>query len=640
MVKNYCRDTFCEAWNSVNLLLIKSTMLTHLLFLLLTALIRTEAKVQIYDFNITWVRTNPDGLFERPTIGINNEWPPPIMTATLGDRVIVNVENHLGNQTTALHFHGIYHNGTTHMDGAAQVTQCGIAPGAKFTYNFTVNQSGTYWYHSHTKGQYPDGLRAPFIITDPDSPYNSHEELILSVSDWYHEEMTTIIPKFLSRTNPSGAEPVPQSALLNDTQKLKVAVQPNKTYIVHLVNMGAFAGQHFWFEDHKMTIVEVDGVATDPVETEKLYLSAAQRYSFLLTTKDVKTKNYAFVASMDTELFDNMPKDLNVQSVGFLIYDDTKPIPKPTKVESLDYFDDFNLVPLDKLPLLPTPDQTITLDVDMKNLGNGRSYAFFNNITYITPKVPTLYTVLSTGVSALDSRVYGEFSHSFVLEKMKTIEIVVNNLDSGKHPFHLHGHNFQTIARSGDRGGKFNSQISQDTKYPLIPMRRDTVLVPPEGYIVLRFRTDNPGVWLFHCHIEWHIEQGLIATFIEAPMDIQKELKIPQDHYNACKTMNIPTAGNAAANTLDFFDLEGANTAPPSLPPGFTPRGILAMFFSCLSALLGLAVITWYGLADIEKDSVYKEDQVDTESERANFADDECKLNSVPKTPEPFFFAI
>lgn len=111
-------------------------MLRSLLLLLLTTV--AEAKIQTFDFNITWVRANPDGAFERPTIGINNKWPPPVMTATLGDQVVVNVENQLGNQTTTLHFHGIYHNGTTHMDGAAQVTQCGIAPGAKFTYNFTV----------------------------------------------------------------------------------------------------------------------------------------------------------------------------------------------------------------------------------------------------------------------------------------------------------------------------------------------------------------------------------------------------------------------------------------------------------------------------------------------------------------------
>lgn len=92
-----------------------------------------------YDFNITWVRANPDGAFERPTIGINNQWPLPVMTATVGDQVIVNVDNQLGNQTTTLHFHGLFMNGTAEMDGPAQVSQCGIPPGSKFTYNFTVS---------------------------------------------------------------------------------------------------------------------------------------------------------------------------------------------------------------------------------------------------------------------------------------------------------------------------------------------------------------------------------------------------------------------------------------------------------------------------------------------------------------------
>ena len=99
----------------------------------------SEAATRTYDFNITWVRANPDGLFERPTIGINNQWPPPVMTATVGDQVIVNVDNQLGNQTTTLHFHGLFMNGTTEMDGPAQVSQCGIPAGSKFTYNFTVS---------------------------------------------------------------------------------------------------------------------------------------------------------------------------------------------------------------------------------------------------------------------------------------------------------------------------------------------------------------------------------------------------------------------------------------------------------------------------------------------------------------------
>lgn len=107
--------------------------------LLVSSLRTAVAKTITYDFNITWVYANPDGQFVRPTIGINNQWPLPVMTGSVGDQIIVNVDNQLGNQTTTLHFHGLYMNGTTHMDGPLQVSQCGIAPGSQFTYNFTVS---------------------------------------------------------------------------------------------------------------------------------------------------------------------------------------------------------------------------------------------------------------------------------------------------------------------------------------------------------------------------------------------------------------------------------------------------------------------------------------------------------------------
>jgi iron transport multicopper oxidase len=124
-------------------------------------------------------------------------------------------------------------------------------------------------------------------------------------------------------------------------------------------------------------------------------------------------------------------------------------------------------------------------------------------------------------------------------------------------------------------------------------MRRDTFVLRPDGYIVLRFKADNPGVWLFHCHLEWHVDQGLTATMVEAPLDVQKNLVIPQNHLDACKVRNIPTAGNAAGNTVNFLDLKGANEAPKPLPDGFTTRGIIAMAFSALSAIIGLVVISW-----------------------------------------------
>lgn len=98
-----------------------------------------HAKTITYDFNITWVTASPDGAVGRPTIGINGQWPIPEIRSTTGDRVIVNVHNHLGNQSTSLHFHGLFMNGTAEMDGPSFVTQCPIPPGGSFTYNFTVS---------------------------------------------------------------------------------------------------------------------------------------------------------------------------------------------------------------------------------------------------------------------------------------------------------------------------------------------------------------------------------------------------------------------------------------------------------------------------------------------------------------------
>jgi len=107
--------------------------------LLLAFSFLAEAATITYDFNVTWVQANPDNAFWRPTIGINGQWPLPIMRAAKGDRVIVNVDNQLGNQSTTIHFHGLFMNGTTDMDGPAGVNQCGIPPGSQFTYDFNVS---------------------------------------------------------------------------------------------------------------------------------------------------------------------------------------------------------------------------------------------------------------------------------------------------------------------------------------------------------------------------------------------------------------------------------------------------------------------------------------------------------------------
>lgn len=108
----------------------------------------------------------------------------------------------------------------------------------------------------------------------------------------------------------------------------------------------------------------------------------------------------------------------------------------------------------------------------------------------------------------------------------------------------------------------------------------------------------NPGIWLFHCHLEWHVASGLSATIVEAPLDMQQTLTIPDDHFAACAAASPPvaTTGNAAGNTANLLDLSGEPAPPAPIPAGFTARGIVALVFSCVAGILGVAVVAWYGL--------------------------------------------
>ena len=87
--------------------------------------------------------------------------------------------------------------------------------------------------------------------------------------------------------------------------------------------------------------------------------------------------------------------------------------------------------------------------------------------------------------------VYGDYTNSYVLEKGDVVEIVLNNDDAGKHPFHLHGHNFQAVYRGPEDDGHYNP--ANMTDFPAMPMRRDTLMVRPNGNFVIRFVADNPG---------------------------------------------------------------------------------------------------------------------------------------------------
>jgi len=116
-------------------------MLPHLLLLPLQIL-AVSAGTVTYNWEVDWVSVSPDG-HARPAVGINGQWPCPTISANFGDRVIVNVKNSLHNESTSIHFHGIFQQGSNEMDGPAMVTQCPIPPG-ECTLLF-IPKWVTYW---------------------------------------------------------------------------------------------------------------------------------------------------------------------------------------------------------------------------------------------------------------------------------------------------------------------------------------------------------------------------------------------------------------------------------------------------------------------------------------------------------------
>ncbi|KAJ5609385.1 Multicopper oxidase type 2 [Penicillium herquei] len=530
------------------------------------------AKDVYLDWNVTWVNASPDG-FERPVIGINGEWPCPQIDVDVGDRLIVDVYNGLGNESTGVHWHGMHQNGTGVMDGPSGVTQCPIAPGQHMQYNFQINQTGTYWYHSHTMGQYPDGFRGPLIVHDPSPPFEYDEEFTMTLSDWYHDQMPDLLAQYQSAQDQEafgGREPVPNSALINDSTNTKIKVEPNKTYLVHIICVGNWPGHTWTFDGHQMTVVEVDGVYTEPyaVTDKLLRIATGQRMSVLIHTKSDTSQNFAIWDTMDINMmfvFENrsIPAGYNPNATAWLIYDEAKPLPPPPVFHELSFVDDLTFVPADHQPLLEPVNHQIILDTGSAVI-NGVPRFTINNKTYIPQDVPTLYTANTVGPEfASNPAVYGDVN-PFILKHGEVVELVINNYHDDLHPWHLHGHEFQVLQRPPN-GGYFTGQYFKNVSST--PIRRDTIMVQDHGHVVLRFRADNPGVWLLHCHIEWHVEAGLTATIIEAPETFpQSESPPPKSHYDVCNAYPNPTHGNAAGKK--GLDMTGANDQVPTVDHG------------------------------------------------------------------------
>ncbi|KAF2455514.1 Cupredoxin [Lineolata rhizophorae] len=524
-----------------------------LLFSLLLHLARSASITQTW--NLTWLHTSPSGLSHRPLISVNGAWPPPILVVALGDTLHIRVVNSLGNESTSIHWHGQHQVGTPQMDGASGATQCGIPPGGEFEYVFEAGPAGSYWWHSHNKGQYPDGLRGPLVVRDTERErlWGVEGEMAVTVADWYDEEMPGLLHAYLTGET-EGREPVPNASLINEARTARFEVESGKTYLVRVISMSALAAHFLRIEDHDVTVVAIDGIPVEPAQTTSIRLSAGQRYDVLLHTKSNPTRNYALISRMDrlelqsrgqqpppdaTELYTNH---------GIVSYSAEFPDPSPLSPNETNFrpLNDMDLVPADGEELLGPVDEHITLTTSFTNrAGVGPRFSLCPH-PYVSPLVPSLYTLYTLRALSTNPAVYGPAVCPFVVPHNAVVQIAVLNADDGPHPLHLHGHHFQVAGRGAGEWDGDEEALSK------VPIRRDTVNVAPRGWVVVRFRAGNPGVWLFHCHMEFHLQAGMQVTIVEAPEMIGQETPLYADsEIQNCHALGLEAAGNCAGNVED-----------------------------------------------------------------------------------------
>ena len=101
------------------------------------------------------------------------------------------------------------------------------------------------------------------------------------------------------------------------------------------------------------------------------------------------------------------------------------------------------------------------------------------------------------------------------------------------HPMHLHGHDFVLLAQE-DRPFHKDDVTNGTFKYDN-PPRRDVALLPRHGYMAIGFKTDNPGMWILHCHIAWHASSGLGINIRENEHMIELPQEAIDEKDRVCK---------------------------------------------------------------------------------------------------------
>lgn len=242
---------------------------------------------------------------------INGSIPGPTLRFEVGDLARISVRNEM-DVSSSIHWHGLLV--PPSMDGVPYVTQVPIEPGATFTYEFPIRQSGTYWYHSHTELQEQSGLYGSIVIGD--NAYQPDRDHVVLLSDWTTDSPGSILRTLkrgshwyalekgssqsllgaakagklgdyfrreLQRMEPMDIADIAYDYFLSNGQpETRIEAAGGEQVRLRVINGSATTYFHLNYSGGPMTIISADGQLVEPVEEDLFLIGVAETYDLLV----------------------------------------------------------------------------------------------------------------------------------------------------------------------------------------------------------------------------------------------------------------------------------------------------------------------------------------------------------------------
>jgi len=422
---------------------------------------------------------------DTPVWAFNGQVPGPEIRVRQNDRVKVTVVNGLPQDTT-VHWHGL--RVPNAMDGVPHLTQDPVPPGGTFVYEFSVPDAGTYWYHPHERSfeQVGRGLSGAFVVEEAE-PIRVDRDLVWVLDDWRLTSAAALTEDFGNPMDVNMAGRIGNTVTINGRVPESIPVRSGERLRLRLVNVANARMFALDFDGHHPQVIALDGQPIEPHAPPAglILLAPGQRADIIIDAVGRPGERF----TVSDRFYDRQ----HYRLVDFQ-YATTAPVRES---------------PLDapiRLPRnhLAEPDlatairQPIALGGGMMGMGMMGGGGMMGRMggggmMGMVGRMGTGEVWLINGVSMVhETRV-----PLFTMEHGRTYIFEMANLTAFAHPMHLHGHAFRVMTRNG--------LVVAPAEW------RDTVLVAPQERVEIAFVADNPGDWMFHCHILEHQLGGMMS---------------------------------------------------------------------------------------------------------------------------------